>query len=143
MQLPADDEIVMVSGQPPIRAKKLRYFEDSNFTSRILPAPMLRASSYADRPAAKPDDWTGLAVPAVLKSTEPSQFPVCGVDDEGGLHRHPEIGEEASGPDHRADDLAILDEHDKNCDSQRPEQQRQFQRIARLASLDPSDGMAL
>jgi type IV secretion system protein VirD4 len=143
MQLPADDEIVMVSGQPPIRAKKLRYFEDSNFTSRILPAPMLRASSYADRPAAKPDDWTGLAVPVVLKSTEPSQFPAGGVDDEGGLHRHPEIGEEASGPIHRADDLAILDEHDKDCGSQRSEQQRQFQRVARLASLDPSDGMAL
>jgi type IV secretion system protein VirD4 len=143
MQLPADDEIVMVSGQPPIRAKKLRYFEDSNFTSRILPAPVLRASSYADRPAAKADDWTGLTVPAVLQSAEPSQFPTGGVDDEGGLHRHPEIGEEVLGPDHRAGDLAILDEHDKDCDSQRPEQQRQFQRIARLASLDPSDGMAL
>ena len=143
MQLPADDEIVMVSGQPPIRAKKLRYFEDSNFTSRILPAPMLRASSYADRPAAKADDWTGLAVPAVLKSTESSQFPAGGVDDEGGLHRHPKIGEEVLGPDRRADDLAILDEHDKDCDSQRPEQQRQFRRIARLASLDPGDGMAL
>jgi type IV secretion system protein VirD4 len=143
MQLPADDEIVMVSGQPPIRAKKLRYFEDSNFTSRILPAPVLRAGSYPDRPAAKADDWTGLAVPAVLKTTEPSQFPAGGVDDEGGLHRHPEIGEEVLGPDHRAGDLAILDEHDKDRDSQKPEQQRQFQRIARLASLDPSDGMAL
>jgi type IV secretion system protein VirD4 len=143
MQLPADDEIVMVSGQPPIRAKKLRYFEDSNFTSRILPAPVLRASSYADRPAAKADDWTGLVVPAVLKSPEPSQYPGGGVDDEGGLHRLPEIGEEKSGPIHRADDLAILDEHDKDRDSQRPEQQKQFQRIARLASLDPSDGMAL
>jgi type IV secretion system protein VirD4 len=143
MQLPAEDEIVMVSGQPPIRAKKLRYFEDSNFTSRILPAPVLRASSYADRPAAKADDWTGLAVPAVLKSAEPSQFPTGGVDDEGGLHRHPEIGEEESGPIHRADDLAILDGHGKDCDSQRPEQQKQFQRIARFASLDPSDGMTL
>ena len=42
MQLPADDEIVMVSGQPPIRAKKLRYFEDPSFAKRVLPAPVLR-----------------------------------------------------------------------------------------------------
>jgi type IV secretion system protein VirD4 len=38
MQLPADDAIVLVSGTPPIRAKKLRYFEDSNFSARCLPA---------------------------------------------------------------------------------------------------------
>jgi type IV secretion system protein VirD4 len=142
MQLPANEEIVMVSGQPPIRARKLRYFEDGNFTSRILPAPTLRANGYADRPAAKADDWAGLEVPVVLKSAEPRGFPTGGVDDDGGLHRHPEIGGEASEPIHRSDDLAILSEHDEG-DTQKPEQQRQFQRIARLASLDPSDGMAL
>lgn len=142
MQLPATEEIVMVSGQPPIRAKKLRYFEDSNFTSRILPAPTLKANGYADRPAAKPDDWTGLSEPVVLKSAELQGFPAVGVDDDGGLHRHPEIGEEALEPVHRPDDLTILDEHDEG-DTQKPEQQRQFQRISRLGSLDPSDGMAL
>jgi len=142
MQLPANEEIVMVSGQPPIRAKKLRYFEDSNFTNRILPAPTLQAKGYADRPAAKADDWTGLTVPVVLESAEPRGFTAAGVDDDGGLHRHPEIGEEALEPVHRSDDLTILDEHDEG-DTQKPEQQRQFQRIARLASLDPSDGMAL
>jgi type IV secretory pathway TraG/TraD family ATPase VirD4 len=31
MQLPPDDEIVMVAGVPPIRAKKARYFEDPRF----------------------------------------------------------------------------------------------------------------
>jgi type IV secretion system protein VirD4 len=142
MQLSANEEIVMVSGQPPIRARKLRYFEDSNFTSRILPAPTLQAKGYADRPAAKADDWTGLAVPVVFKSAEPRGSTAAGVDDDGGLHRHPEIGEEALGPVHRSDDLTILDERDEG-DTQRQEQQRQFQRIARLASLDPSDGMAL
>jgi type IV secretion system protein VirD4 len=142
MQLSANEEIVMVSGQPPIRAKKLRYFEDSNFTSRILPSPTLQAKGYADRPAANADDWTGLAAPLVLKSAEPRGFTAADVDDDGGLHRHPEIGEEPLEPVHRPDDLAILDEHDEG-DTQKPEQQRQFQRIARLASLDPSDGMAL
>ena len=39
MQLPADDEIIMVAGAPPIRAKKARYFEDKRFLARILAAP--------------------------------------------------------------------------------------------------------
>ena len=41
MQLPPDEAIVMVSGHPPIKAKKIRYFEDSNFISRVLPPPVL------------------------------------------------------------------------------------------------------
>src|SRR6202035_6085569 len=46
MQLPPDDEIVMVSGHPPVRAKKLRYYEDRNFTSRLLPPPVLATEDY-------------------------------------------------------------------------------------------------
>ncbi|WP_296614674.1 conjugal transfer protein TraG [Sphingomonas sp.] len=59
MQLSPSDELVLVSGHPPIRAKKLRYFEDHRFTARVLPAPPLDTDGYADRPAARPDDWTG------------------------------------------------------------------------------------
>ena len=39
MQLPPTDEIVMVAGTPPIRAKKARYYEDIRFKERILPPP--------------------------------------------------------------------------------------------------------
>ena len=35
MQLPPDDEIVMVAGVQPIRAKKVRYFKDRRFTERV------------------------------------------------------------------------------------------------------------
>jgi len=143
MQLPPTDEIVMVSGQPPIRGRKLRYFEDSNFTSRILPAPVLQEIGYADRPAATADDWTGLAVPAVVKAVAPAPIEAGDMDDEGGLHRHPEIGEESTPTLPRSDDLGILDEDHLDDHAARPEQQRQFQRIARLASLDPGDGMSL
>src|SRR3569623_1030812 len=59
MQLPPADELVLVSGRAPIRAKKLRYYEDRNFTSRVLPAPSLSDGIYADRPAPRPDDWGG------------------------------------------------------------------------------------
>ena len=39
MQLPAGEELVLVSGAPPVRARKLRYFADRNFTARLLAPP--------------------------------------------------------------------------------------------------------
>jgi Type IV secretory pathway, VirD4 components len=57
MQLPPDDEIVMVAGVPPIRAKKARYFEDWRLAERILPAP--KHQERGIKP--KPDDWSALA----------------------------------------------------------------------------------
>jgi type IV secretion system protein VirD4 len=39
MQLPASDELVLVSGCPPIRARKARYYEDRQLTERLLPPP--------------------------------------------------------------------------------------------------------
>src|SRR3546814_2434085 len=59
MQLPPDDEIVMIAGVPPVRAKKARYFTDRRFTSRLLPAPKTQRATTAPRP----DDWTVLAPP--------------------------------------------------------------------------------
>ena len=38
MQLPADDEIVMVAGSSPIRAKKARYYLDRRFLERVIAA---------------------------------------------------------------------------------------------------------
>jgi type IV secretion system protein VirD4 len=46
-----------------VRAAKLRYYEDRNFTARVLPAPDLGAAPYADRPPARDNDWTSLALP--------------------------------------------------------------------------------
>src|SRR3546814_1928655 len=59
MQLPPTDELVLVSGMAPIRAKKLRYFKDRNFRARIAPPPELASDGYADRPKPLGDDWTG------------------------------------------------------------------------------------
>ncbi|HVM78141.1 MAG TPA: IncP-type conjugal transfer protein TraG, partial [Stellaceae bacterium] len=93
MQLPPADELVLVSGLAPIRARKLRYFEDRNFTSRVLPAPSLAAGGYRDRPAPRRDDWSGqvrgphqgIAAAIDRELGEPSS------DDEGGLQRHPAL----------------------------------------------------
>ena len=65
MQLPASDELVLLSGTPPIRAHKLRYFEDRRFNARLLPPPLLGGGCYADTPPRRADDWSGLRASAV------------------------------------------------------------------------------
>ena len=59
LQLPQDDALVLVSGTPPIRARKLRYYADRNFLSRLLPAPPLGQRSDVVAPVPRGDDWTG------------------------------------------------------------------------------------
>ncbi|KQY28278.1 conjugal transfer protein TraG [Caulobacter sp. Root487D2Y] len=59
MQLPPNEALVLVSGLAPIRAKKLRYYEDHNFTARLAPPPALTDGPYGDRPPARGDDWGG------------------------------------------------------------------------------------
>ena len=63
MQLPSSDELVLVSGLSPIRAKKARYYEDRRFTARVLPPPSLvdaGEGTSSDRPDARTDDWSAL-----------------------------------------------------------------------------------
>src|SRR5204862_231646 len=57
MQLPPADEIVMVAGTPPIRAKKARYYEDARFKERVLPPPDPQKCGRTS-PA---DGWSALA----------------------------------------------------------------------------------
>src|SRR3546814_3549290 len=70
MQLPVDEELVMVAGHPPLRARKLRFYADRNFTSRVLPPPVLSNDGYADRPGLQSDDWGG----QVIAAPEPAEF---------------------------------------------------------------------
>jgi type IV secretion system protein VirD4 len=95
MQLPPSDELVLVSGLAPIRARKLRYYEDRNFTARVLPAPALSESTYADRPVPRSDDWSGqVRGPHLGLGNEGASGLL--EEDEGGLQqqRHPGLGEE-------------------------------------------------
>ncbi|MFA7532296.1 MAG: conjugal transfer protein TraG [Castellaniella sp.] len=140
MQLPDTDQIVMLSGRPPIQAKKLRYYEDGNFTRRVLSPPLLGMNGYVDRPAARPDDWSGLARPPVVP-VSPDLGP-ADYGDEGGLQFRPELDvSSAMEPLDTEVDLALIDEGD---DVPLPlEPDRRLQRAARLAALDPDDGIPL
>ena len=55
MQLPPDDAVVMVSGHAPIRARKLRYYQDRNFLVRVLPAPVLAGAGGGGSRGFDPD----------------------------------------------------------------------------------------
>jgi len=57
MQLPPDEEIVMVSGVNPIRAKKAAYYTDPRLARRIMAPP--DPSAWTNREI-RPDDWRHL-----------------------------------------------------------------------------------
>jgi type IV secretion system protein VirD4 len=59
LQLPRDEALVLVSGTPPIRARKLKYFLDRNFIARYLPAPTLGDDNVFDAPPARSEAWQG------------------------------------------------------------------------------------
>ena len=91
MQLPASDELVLLSGTPPIRARKIRYFEDRRFTARLAEPPVLAGEVYADRPPQRSNDWAGLSVEPAKLAAE-GEMEELGVDGTLQQRRHP--GEE-------------------------------------------------
>lgn len=117
MQLPADEEIVMLSGHPPIKAEKLRYFEDANFTDRALPPPGLCTDGlFGDRPHPRRNDWSGRVREADLRSVQDAGQATFAEEVEGGLKRHPTLEEKAPKPAREGefDALHLLDDDTDN-----------------------------
>ena len=139
MQLPPDDEIVMVAGVHPIRAKKARYFKDRRFAERIIDAPTPSVAPI------RPDDWTGRTAAAELK-----QVARIGGDAEdtanGGLRREPELPEHVDVAKEKdaspAEEFAIV-EDDPDEVARASALRRRAQGLARQASLNPNDGIDL
>ncbi|RIV80339.1 conjugal transfer protein TraG [Pelagerythrobacter aerophilus] len=159
MQLPPADELVLVSGTAPIRANKLRYYEDRNFTSRLLPAPEpFQASSgtapgqvqqaYPDSPATRPHDWIGSTGKPDPRLAPAEDMP--GEEEEaGGLQqqRHPGIGEEQSAKQEEPRQLELIgsdrDEDNSTADSQAMNRVRGLSDIARGHALNESSSRDL
>ncbi len=99
MQLAPTDELVLVSGHPPIRAQKLRYYEDPNFTGRRIAAPALSDGIYLDRPPQRSNEWGSFARRPDLRlsTSEPAE---TGMEDDGReQQRHPGMTEERAAPE--------------------------------------------
>ncbi|KER36123.1 conjugal transfer protein TraG [Sphingobium indicum] len=128
MQLAPTDELVLISGHPPIRAKKLRYYEDRRYTARVLPAPVLDAAGYRDLPAARPDDWAGQVRGADMRLVGSADG-----GDAGGLEqaRHPahEIEPAAVVESEIADPLGLGED-----DGDQSAERRAMDRVQRLGT---------
>jgi type IV secretion system protein VirD4 len=113
MQLPPNDELVLLSGTPPIRASKLRYYEDRRFTTRLTAPPVLSEDGYADRPPQRSHDWQGMrSKPLAMAAEEDDQ----GTGAEGSLQqeRHPGLPEEqVQVPLEPADPLELGEDEDE------------------------------
>lgn len=81
----------MISGCPPIWARKARYYEDRRLTERLFPAPTPKRPKVA---VAAPDDWNSAPLPASRGGSEGASG-AHPVDDpaNGGIRREPELAE--------------------------------------------------
>ena len=143
MQLPPHEELVLVSGAPPIRAQKARYFKDPQLQARILSPPEARHAGEPV-PTAGPDDWSTMPPIAVASAGSSSR---ASDDADGSIRREPEIPEhEAIAPEHPTparEEFAALDD-EPDDDAQRAKQlQDRFRGVARQAALNPDDGIEL
>jgi type IV secretion system protein VirD4 len=147
MQLPPADELVLLSGLPPIRAKKLRYYEDRNFTGRVTPAPALTDGPYGDRPAARPDDWGGqVRGPHIRLAAAVDQEEGLAEEVEGGLQqqRHPGLPEEGVSKPVDADPTDPLglgdDDSDEVADRTAMDRLRGLGPVARAHAMNEGTG---
>ena len=143
MQLPPTDEIVMVAGTPPIRAKKARYYEDARFKERILPPPALAQPKHG-----RPDDWTALPLPARPAIAEAKPGMETGDEDPTGSERRqqPELSRmkpvEKKAPIENEFEIGFADDAEDDA-TRNSRMNRLMQGVARQVSLDPGDGMEL
>jgi len=143
MQLPPSDEIVMVAGTPPIRAKKARYYEDARFRERLLSPPDLKRP---DKP--RPDDWSSLPIPTRPKAGDAQPADPSDDEDTTDSERRlqPELSRakptEKKEPIANEFEIELPDESDEDATRNRRLIQ-QVQGVARQVSLDPNDGMEL
>ncbi len=125
MQLPPDQAIVLVSGLAPIRALKLRHYEDANFAARLRPSPHLAGLEYLDRPVARPDDWgSGIRFVDLRLATLPYRELTLGGGEEGGLKQQLPLFEEAPQPTHVRSAEQCLFEDDADTAADRNQIQR-------------------
>ncbi|WP_292894577.1 conjugal transfer protein TraG [Nitratireductor sp.] len=144
MQLPPDDEVVLVSGAPPIRAKKARYYSDPQFKQRIVAPPKPKSSNGEAGIDSDTDDWSDR--PPITAPAPASKNSGSNEDSDGGVRREPDLPEhEEIAPETTParEEFAVLDEEPDDEAQRTKELQGRFRGVARQAALDPDDGIEL
>ncbi len=142
MQLPPTDEIVMVSGVHPIRARKARYYEDARLQERILPPPVPTQPKVS-----RSDDWSSRPLPP--RPPAPAARDGEEADDEdpknSDRRRQPELNQETVEKNQPIDNEFAFDPTNE-LEEDAPRVGRMndlMQGLARQASLDPGDDLGL
>ncbi len=142
MQLPPTDEIVMVSGVHPIRAKKARYYEDERLQERIMAPPILARPKEA-----RLDDWSARPLPP--QPPAPVAADGENADDEdpknADRRKQPELSQGTVEKQAPIENEFALDQPD-DMEEEAPRIGRMndlMQGLARQASLDPGDDLGM
>ena len=133
MQLPSDEAIVEVSGLSPIRAKKVRYYADRELAARVASPP----TKPAILPPAEVSEW----VSAIVGGETTDRLKVE-EEDEGGLRIEPELDPPAPTVASERLEMPLEPEPDDD-EGVQAEQSRRFRAAARIAAMDPDDGIPL
>ncbi|BAI97806.1 conjugal transfer protein TraG [Sphingobium sp. TA15] len=138
MQLSADEELVLVAGMAPIRAKKLRYYSDPNFAARVGAPPLLSDKAYSDIPPSRQDDWSA---PAERGGTLAAAAVTGQAADEGGReqHRHPAFETEIRTGRQNSElemDRSIIEDEDVVSDKRAMEQAQRMAPVIRGHAID-------
>ena len=138
MQLSHDEELVLVAGMAPIRAKKLRYYSDPNFAARVGAPPLLSDKAYSDIPPSRQDDWSAPAKPG---GTLAAAAVTGQAADEGGREqqRHPALEAEirADRQDSEPEmDRSIVEDEDVVSDKRAMEQAQRMAPVIRGHAID-------
>ena len=142
MQLPNDEELVLVSGCQPIRAKKARYYEDPELKARILSPPRLSGCDVPPGPKGlqtTPEaDWADFIL---ATAAAPIEDPAnAGIRREPELPEHEEIAPESWKTINEFE--PIEEEADDETQRQRA-MRRTMGAVARQISLDTADDMQM
>jgi type IV secretion system protein VirD4 len=154
MQLSSSDELVLVSGLSPIRAKKVRYYEDRRFIARVLPPPSLvdaGEGTSSDRPEAGTDDWSALPLRSFQRDgvggsvAGPFQGEINDTEN-GGLRREPMLPEHeaiVSEQPSPAREFSLVEDDGDDAVPQAIALRQRMGTVARQAAMDPDDGTGL
>ncbi len=147
MQLPPEDELVLMSGTPPIRARKARYFEDPRLAERVLPPP--GAAREEEEIVIPANDWSGLPVslnPAAKGGLKMEELSSAEDPANSGIRLEPElpVHEEIAPETLKTSQEFAFEEQEPDDEAVRARVLRsQARGLARQAALDPGDGIEL
>lgn len=149
MQLPPTDELVLVSGVPPIRAKKARYYEDRRLSARIMPPPSMGQGGFSGRPASRPCDWNQPPVLSQIHPVASGSAVVSGKAKKAdlanaGIRREPELPQHEAIVPEKPDRLfAVIDDEPADEPARARILRQSINRVARQAAMDRKDGISL